>query len=91
MFRLLHLADLQLGWVPSYVEEPRRSERRRRRDDLLRRAVGLALNPANRIGMVVIVGDLFESHPPDKALVGAVLENLWHLEQAGPPRVCGMG
>ncbi|MEW6046680.1 MAG: hypothetical protein AB1609_09395 [Bacillota bacterium] len=39
MFRLLQLADLHLGWAPGYMDEPRRAERRRRRDELLRRAV----------------------------------------------------
>ncbi|HEY8424610.1 MAG TPA: DNA repair exonuclease [Limnochordales bacterium] len=83
MLRLLHLADLHLGWAPAYMDEPRRSERQRRRNSLLERAVRFALDPANRIGMVVIAGDLFESHRPDRALVASVLEQLRRLEAAG--------
>lgn len=54
MLKLLQLADLHLGWAPAYMEEPRSSERRRRRDDLPGRAVESALGPSNRIGMALM-------------------------------------
>jgi DNA repair exonuclease SbcCD nuclease subunit len=83
MLRLLHLADLHLGWAPAFMEEPRRSERRRRRDELLRRAVDFALRPGSGVGLVVIVGDLFETHRPEPGLAASVMDQLSRLVRAG--------
>ena len=83
MLRVLHLSDLHLGWVPAFMEEPRRSERRKRRDGLLQRAVDFALRPESGVGLVIIVGDLFETHRPEPALVSAVMEQLKRLVEAG--------
>lgn len=87
MFRILHLADLHLGWQPRFMPEERAVERRRRRDSLLARAVDYALAPENRVGLVVIAGDLFETHRPEAELVQAVLAQLRRLESAGVPVV----
>ncbi|MBE3598786.1 MAG: DNA repair exonuclease [Limnochordaceae bacterium] len=83
MLRLLHLADLHLGWTPSFMPEPRRAERKRRRDALLRAAVDWSLRPEHRIGMVVIAGDLFETHTPDEALAASAVRELGRLVEAG--------
>ncbi len=87
MLRILHLADLHLGWRPAFMPPEKAEERRRRRDRLLARAVDLALDPDRRIGLVVIAGDLFETHRPEEPLVAAVVAQLRRLEQAGIPVV----
>ena len=80
--RCLHLADLHLGWRPRGWGG-REEERQQERDGLLRKAVDLALDPATRIGLVVIAGDLFENHHPPAGLVARVLAELNRLVQAG--------
>ena len=87
MFRIMHLADLHLGWEPRFMPGERAAERRRRRDRLLARAVEYALRPENRVGLVVIAGDLFESHRPEPALVQEVIGQLRRLEEARIPVV----
>ena len=83
MLRILHLADLHLGWRPAFMPRDQAEERRRRRDALLARAVDLALDPARQIGLVVIAGDLFDTHIPDEPLVAAVKAQLRRLVEAG--------
>ncbi|NLW55054.1 MAG: DNA repair exonuclease [Firmicutes bacterium] len=82
--RCLHLADLHLGWTPSQLGG-REEERQRERDQLLKRAVDLALTPTSGIRLVIIAGDLFETHRPGTELVEAVLRELRRLEQANIP------
>lgn len=82
VIRCLHLADLHLGWSPRFLGD-REDERRRERDELLRRAVDFALDPRQEIGLVVIAGDLFESHRPPADLVQSVVRQLARLEQGG--------
>jgi len=82
---ILHLADLHLGWTPAFMDPVRATERRRRRDDLLRRAVDFALE--THVDMVVIAGDLFETHEPDGELVGTVLAQLRSLDAGRIPAV----
>lgn len=83
MIRMLHLADLHLGYKPSFLDEQRAAMRQNERDRLLENAVNFALDPAQEIDMVLIVGDLFETHRPEEKLVRAVLEQLRRLEAAG--------
>lgn len=83
MIRCLHLADLHLGWTPQFLGDNRIDARQKERDALLRKAVDYALNPASRIDLVLIAGDLFESHRPDPSLVEEVLRQLRRLERAG--------
>ncbi|MGI5883072.1 MAG: DNA repair exonuclease [Dethiobacteria bacterium] len=83
MLRFLHLADLHLGWEPSYLPEDKRKIRRRERDRLLEKAVDFALSPQNRIQAVLIVGDLFEHYSPEGALVTQAMDQLARLNQAG--------
>lgn len=81
MFRFLHLADLHLGWEPAYLDSKKAKERRKRRDSLLERAADFSLDEG--IDLVVIAGDLFETHRPDSALVQHVLSQLNRLTEAG--------
>lgn len=73
--RCLHLADLHLGWMPSQLGG-REEERGRERDQFLKKAVDLALTPASGIRLVIIAGDLFETHRPGPELVETVLREL---------------
>jgi DNA repair protein SbcD/Mre11 len=80
--RILHLADLHLGWQPRFLNELC-SERARERDAFLKRAIDFALDKNNRIAVVVIAGDLFETHRPEQAVLEMSLEQLNRLEKAG--------
>lgn len=81
MPRLLHLADLHLGWSPRDLPAERALARRARRDALLDQAVDVAL--AERVDLVVIAGDLFERHRPDPATLAGALASLRRLVEAG--------
>ena len=81
--RILHLADLHLGWEPRFLPEAARSVWQAERDGRLRQAVEYALEPSHGVQMVVIAGDLFERHDPPDELVRAAVEDLARLEQAG--------
>lgn len=79
--RLLHLADLHLGWQPSGWPLERAAERRRRRDGVLARIVDVAL--AERAQLVIVAGDLFDDYDPEGELVDMVLAELSRLERGG--------
>jgi predicted phosphodiesterase len=81
MPRLLHLADLHLGWTPRDVPNDVAHAIRRGRDALLGEAVNLALS--ERVDLVVIAGDLFEHYRPEPALVAGVVRELQRLQAAG--------
>jgi len=83
MVRLLHLADLHLGWEPKYLSGDKKLDRRKRRDEVLKKAVDFAVDPCNEIHGVLIVGDLFERYNPEKVLVDAVILQLERLTSAG--------
>ncbi len=83
MLRILHLADLHLGWEPAYLPEEERKTRRRERDKLLEKAVDYALSQGSGIQAVLIVGDLFEHYCPDGALVSQVIDQITRLSKAG--------
>jgi DNA repair exonuclease SbcCD nuclease subunit len=81
--RILHLADLHLGYRPSDAG-PIPPEHFARRDELLRRIVDWILDEArDRVGAVLIVGDLFDSPYPPDTLVEGVLTDLGRLVAAG--------
>ncbi len=82
MVRLLHIADLHLGWTPQLPGQLAEI-RRRERDAVLDSAIDFALNPSNRIDIVVVAGDLFESHRPDASLVERAVRGLARLCAAG--------
>ncbi|MBO8140600.1 MAG: DNA repair exonuclease [Firmicutes bacterium] len=79
--RVLHLADLHLGWTPRFLGS-RAGERQRERDGLLTRAVDWVLTES-AADMVVIAGDLFETHRPEPGLLGRVVADLARLVEAG--------
>ncbi|MDQ3397564.1 MAG: DNA repair exonuclease [Deinococcota bacterium] len=79
--RFLHLADLHLGWAPRNFERRKAVERAARRDGLLARAVDCALK--EKLDLVVIAGDLFETHRPSDELVGRAVTQLGRLLSAG--------
>ncbi len=87
MIRCLHLADLHLGWSPQDRGFPsdKRRVRRDERDSVLKTAVDWAVDPGNSIDLVIIAGDLFETHTPDPALTEHVLGQLRRIEGAGIP------
>ncbi|MGE5653299.1 MAG: metallophosphoesterase family protein [Bacillota bacterium] len=82
MIRCLHLADLHLGWRADFLDD-RAEQRTRERDTLLTRITSWALQPENAIDLVLIVGDLFETHRPADILVETVIRDLGQLVQAG--------
>jgi len=85
VIRCLHLADLHLGWSPEGRDFP--SDKggilRKERDSVFETAVNWAIDPGHGIDLVIIAGDLFETHTPDPALVEYVLGQLRRLEGAG--------
>lgn len=81
MPRLLHLADLHLGWTPRDLPVAVADARRAQRDARLREAVDLALR--ERVHAVLISGDLFESFEPPGDLVRDVRAALARLVAAG--------
>ena len=81
MLRMLHLADLHLGWTPRDWPTERARRRRTRRDRVLERAVEYALD--HEIHLVVIAGDLFETYAPPADLVHSSIAQLRRLDDAG--------
>ena len=79
MIRILHLADLHLGYLPPWEEAAK--ARQQERDGRLRAAVDWAL--AHGIDLVLIAGDLFETHRPPAPLVDACVQDLSRLVHAG--------
>lgn len=84
--RILHLADLHLGYEPRFLG-PRAQAFQAERDRVLERAVDFALQPESGVQLVVIAGDLFETHRPPARLVEHVLAQLRRLVAAGIPVV----
>jgi len=80
--RVLHLADLHLGWEPAFLGELA-IQRARERDTLLERAVDFALDKQNNINAVLIAGDLFETHRPSRAVLEPALRQLQRLVRGG--------
>lgn len=79
--RLLHLADLHLGWAPRDLPVALAEARQAARDARLDEAVALALREG--VDAVLIVGDLFERFDPSAALVRQVRTALSRLVAAG--------
>ncbi len=81
MLRLLHLADLHLGWLPRDLPPEVAEVRRAARDARLGEAVDLALS--ERVHAVLIVGDLFDDFAPPADVVRDAREALGRLVAAG--------
>lgn len=82
MFRILHLADLHLGYRPD-LPATVREQVYRERNGVLQAAVELALDPRQGISLVLIAGDLFDNHCPEATLVEETIRQLSRLEAAG--------
>lgn len=83
MVRLMHLADLHLGWEPPGLTRESRETRRRERDAILNRVVDCALRPQWRVQLVIVAGDLFETHDPSEQLTESAAAELARLTRAG--------
>ncbi len=79
--RLLHLADLHLGWQPSGWPADAAAARQRRRDAVLARAVDTGLREG--VQLAVIAGDLFDDHDPHPEVVERALSELRRLQDSG--------
>ncbi|NLW07196.1 MAG: DNA repair exonuclease [Clostridia bacterium] len=82
MIRILHLADLHLGWEPRFLG-PQAVAWQQERDNILAAVVEFALEPGNGIDLVLIVGDLFDCHNPGQALVKETMRQLRRLSDSG--------
>jgi exonuclease SbcD len=81
-FRLLHLADLHLGAGCAFLKE-KADERARDFERAFERAIQFAREPENGIKLVIIAGDLFDSHRPEARLVQLVKRGFATLSAAG--------
>jgi DNA repair exonuclease SbcCD nuclease subunit len=82
--RILHLADLHLGAAfPSMGE--RGPERTRDLLSAFQRAIEFASSPEHPVDLVVIAGDLFDTHDPDEGLVFQVESSFERLSKASVP------
>jgi DNA repair exonuclease SbcCD nuclease subunit len=82
--RILHLADLHIGAsFPSMGD--RGEERSRDFLSALLRAIDYAVSEPKPVDLVVIAGDLFDTHDPDEGLVYQVEAALDKLDRAGLP------
>ena len=79
MIRLLHLADVHLG-RPFHMLGEKGAAQRRALEAAFTRAVDLAI--AQRVDLVLIAGDLFDSPKPSSGIVELVGRDLRRLEDA---------
>jgi len=88
--RILHLADLHLGAsFPSLGE--RAEERTRDVLSAFQRAVEFAVSTEKPVDLVVIAGDLFDTHDPADGIVFEVESALERLTRAGLPVLLAPG
>jgi DNA repair exonuclease SbcCD nuclease subunit len=80
--RLLHLADLHLGAKCAFLGE-KAGERMRDFERAFERAMEFACDAQNDIGLIVIAGDLFDSHKPEPRLVELVRREFARVTDAG--------
>lgn len=83
MIRFLHLSDLHIGWRPSFLAEDEAKKLQQERDDVLAQAVDYAVSPEYEIDLVIIAGDLFETHRPSQDLVEYTIDRLRECTAAG--------
>ncbi len=83
MRKILHLADLHLGFEHRYLGD-RAGQRREEAGQTLERAVEWAIDDRNEVGAVLISGDLFETHDvQDTRLVGRTITTLRRITATG--------
>ncbi len=80
--RLLHLADLHLGAKCAFLKD-RAVERAKDFERAFERAMEFARDRENRIDLVVIAGDLFDTHKPEPRLVQLVKREFAGVRTAG--------
>lgn len=86
--RILHLADLHLGYRHDFLGDEAARRRRRECDSVLDRVAAWATGAGReKVGALLIAGDLFDSAHPDDELVRAVIRSLRTIESAGIPIV----
>lgn len=83
MLRFLHLSDLHLGWRPRFVAGEEGKKVQEERDRVLEQAVAYALDPEHQIDLIIIAGDLFETHQPEPELAERVIQALAKCTNAG--------
>lgn len=90
MRKILHIADLHLGFEHRYLGE-RGGRRAEEALQALERIVEWVLDDAHEIGAVLIAGDLFETHDPDPRLLGRVVTTLKKIPAGGRTLVTAPG
>lgn len=88
--RLLHLADLHLGYRPGRLGD-RAGDRSAEFTAAFRRAIDFALADEQQIDAVLIVGDLFERHRPEQSDIELVRNEFQRLDAAGKPVILTPG
>ncbi len=83
--KIVHLADLHIGYQPGYLEKEEAALRQDDFKDAFKRAVDFATEAKNDIGAVLIVGDLFDTHRPKEAVKGFVRAQLDRFSSASIP------
>lgn len=78
--RILHMADAHLG-APLANFGPYAEQRRAELEAAFQRGIGVAL--AERVHMVLIAGDLFDTYRPDPHAVNLARRELTRLHEAG--------
>ncbi|WP_324715924.1 metallophosphoesterase [Carboxydochorda subterranea] len=81
--RMLHLADLHLGYAAPFLPASLAGAWREERDRRLEHAVGWALQQPRRPDLVVVAGDLFDRPDPEPALAWRTMAALRRLVDAG--------
>lgn len=82
MLRLLHLADLHLGATPA-LPGLASAYCRAHRDRFLDRLADFLRSHSERPDLILIAGDLFDTHQPETALVQQVIAALKRLQDLG--------
>ncbi|MCK4412645.1 MAG: DNA repair exonuclease [Candidatus Eisenbacteria sp.] len=82
MRKILHIADLHLGFAHRYLDEHAAS-RAEEAVQTLERVVEWAIDSDHEVGAVLIAGDLFETHEPDSQLLGRVMATLKRIPTSG--------
>jgi DNA repair protein SbcD/Mre11 len=90
MIRLLHLADLHLGAAPLYLGDLAQ-ERSKDYLNAFQRAVDYAIEPANSINAVLVVGDFFDVPNPSQEIIRFTTAQLKRLEQVNIPVIVTPG
>jgi len=83
LVRLVHLADLHLGWRPRFAPDDVAGRLAAERVKVLSAAVDYALAPQNRVCGLLLGGDIFDDHRPPTELVEQVLGLLGRASAAG--------